>query len=535
MLANLQFLCIGGLTFTSSGLKLLTHSLCCVAVYLVRAIAIMLLTAKHWRKFPLITRFRQKPRQKLFGEARTRILGWYALLMTGFIGLSIPVFSELVLYQVNIRVQRDLIEELNVFESFLARRSEGEQTLTQEQLARIFRDFLAYKIPEDDTFLLAILDGEFYGSSPRARPLVLDTDSQLMESWAKLTKTVEGEQSATEATAERIQYLARPIVRQGKTQGVFVAAHLSAGEIKEALDAVIVVIEVLLVGLVLGLILAWVASGKVLTPLRSLVKTARSISESDLSGRLPVKGTGEMAELARTFNEMMDRLQGAFNSQKAFINDAGHELRTPITIIGGHLELLGEDPQEQRETIDLVLDELDRMSRLVDDLLVLAKSERPDFLHPTAIDIETLTQEIYQKATALGRRHWQLERLSKGQLKGDRQRITQALMNLAQNAVQHTNDGDRITLGSAVEGQQVRFWVQDTGEGIAPSDHERIFERFARSSHSRRSEGSGLGLSIVRAIVQAHGGRIELTSEVGSGSTFTIVLPLSFSQARTTL
>lgn len=125
----------------------------------------------------------------------------------------------------------------------------------------------------------------------------------------------------------------------------------------------------------IGAAIAWVAVGKVLDPLRLLTKTARSITESDLSQRIVVTGSDEIAELAKTFNQMLDRLDAAFSSQRDFINDASHELRTPITIIRGYLELLGDDPKERRETSEIVNDELERMSRFIDDLLLLAKAE----------------------------------------------------------------------------------------------------------------------------------------------------------------
>ena len=273
--------------------------------------------------------------------------------------------------------------------------------------------------------------------------------------------------------------------------------------------------------------LAWVVAGRLLDPLRLLTETAHSISESDLSGRIPVQGVDQIADLTMTFNEMLDRLQTAFASQRNFINDASHELRTPITIIRGHLELLGDDPQERRETVELVTDELDRMSRFVDDLLLLAKAEQPNFLDLQIVDINSLTEELYTKAIALAERDWRLENLGVGLMVADRHRLTQAMMNLAQNATQHTSDGDVITLGSDITKGNAHFWVRDTGVGIALADQERIFERFARGSHSRRrSEGAGLGLSICSAIANAHGGRVELKSTLGFGSTFTIVIPL---------
>lgn len=139
------------------------------------------------------------------------------------------------------------------------------------------------------------------------------------------------------------------------------------------------IIQVSSLVFVVSLILAWLAAGRVLAPLRAITTTAHAISEADLNQRLPVQGKGELAELAMTFNEMMDRLEAAFVSQREFFNDAGHELRTPITIVRGHLELMGDDPQEQQETLALVIGELDRMSRMVDDMILLAKAERLDF------------------------------------------------------------------------------------------------------------------------------------------------------------
>jgi signal transduction histidine kinase len=321
---------------------------------------------------------------------------------------------------------------------------------------------------------------------------------------------------------------AEPVKINEKVLGVFVVAHTTQGEQNEALESFGVMVQVQLLTLVLALFLIWWAAGRVLAPLRLLSTTAHAISETDLSKRLPAEGNGEIAELSQTFNEMMDRLQHAFESQRNFINDAGHELRTPITIVRGHLELMGDDPQEQEETIALVLDEIDRMNRMVDDLILLAKAERTDFLQPEKIEIDVLMQEIHLKATALSSdRHWTLENHAAGEILVDRQRITEAMLNLAENAVQHTIPGDTITLGSGSRSnaQKIELWVQDTGEGIPLAEQQRIFERFARVFHTRRrSGGSGLGLAIVKAIAEAHGGSVTIQSHPGTGATFTLVL-----------
>ena len=191
---------------------------------------------------------------------------------------------------------------------------------------------------------------------------------------------------------------------------------------------------------------------------------------------------------------------------------------------GGADQLLRPDPP-RRDTTVLVTDELDRMSRIVDDLIVLAKAEQPDFLALGPVDVADLTVEVAAKARALGRRQWTVAEVAETVILADGQRLTQALLQLAANAVQHTGDGDRIAIGSTTSGGRVRLWVSDTGPGIAPEDHERIFERFARGSEPRRSDGAGLGLTIVRTIVQAHGGVVRVDSAPGQGATFTLELP----------
>ena len=279
--------------------------------------------------------------------------------------------------------------------------------------------------------------------------------------------------------------------------------------------------------LLLASLLAYVIAGRVLAPLRGLKDTARSISETDFTRRIDVLGNDEIAELGRTFNAMLDRLEAAFASQKEFVADAGHELRTPITIIRGHLELLGDDPDERRETIELVCDELDRMSRFVDDLLLLVAAERADFLRLADVDLDVLSEELMAKASALAPREWHAEAVGAGRLVADRHRLTQAVMQLAQNAAQHTGSGDRIALGSALENGHARLWVSDSGPGVPDDERARIFDRFARGrTATRRSEGAGLGLAIVRAIAEAHGGHVELARRSGSGATFTIVIPV---------
>lgn len=285
----------------------------------------------------------------------------------------------------------------------------------------------------------------------------------------------------------------------------------------------------LLVGggtLVLASLAAWILAGRILRPIR-ITDAARQIGETDLSRRidLPSGPQDEIAELGATFNGMLDRLEAGFDSQRRFLDDVSHELRTPITIVRGHMELLDtQNPADIAETTALVDDELERMNRLVTDLLTLARSEQPEFVVPVPTDAGTLTHAIFDKVGALADRNWMLESVAWSTVFLDPQRITQAMIALAHNATHHTETEDRISLGSRVMDGNLWLWVSDSGTGLEPGTERRLFERFAQGN-SARSDGAGLGLAIVGAIVAAHRGRVAVDSSPGRGATFTLVLP----------
>lgn len=268
----------------------------------------------------------------------------------------------------------------------------------------------------------------------------------------------------------------------------------------------------------------WVLSGRLLRPVKELRDLSTTINEQDLTKRLPVRGNDDLADLARSFNGMVDRLEEAFSSQRQLLDDAGHELRTPITVVRGHLELMDpEDPEDARATRALALDELDRMRRLTDDLVLLAKSQAPHFLSARPVDTYDLTRTVFDHARRLGNREWLLAEAAHGVVLADGQRLTQAWLQLTANAVQFSAAGSRIELGSRFTGEELWLWVADQGTGVAPEDVQRIFARFTQVGAAR--DGGGLGLPIVSAIAQAHGGRVEVNSALGVGSRFTIVLP----------
>jgi signal transduction histidine kinase len=454
---------------------------------------------------------------------RARII----LVHIGLLALAV-VASVLVARQVLIvRMEERIDSELNQEVLELRSLAGGVDPMTGEpfgaDVSRIFDVFLQRNIPSRHEVIITFVDGVPFERSPiRAEPYRLDEDPRLIRRWGQLETTDRGEISTP---GGRVKYLALPVRRQGGERGVFVVASFRDREEDELNGAIVALGGVGFAILLIGSVLAWRLAGSVLGPVRAVTTTARSISETSLQQRIPERGSDEISLLAATFNDMLDRLERAFSTQRRFLDDAGHELRTPITIVRGHLEFLDQEPDQRERTVGLLLDELDRMGRIVDDLLLLAQADEPNFLQLDLVNVADLTEELETKASALGHRNWRVEARGQGIIVADRHRLTQAVVQLAQNAVQHTEEGADIELGSAVRPGEARFWVRDSGPGIPRREQDRIFERFVRGSDGQRRAGAGLGLAIVRAIASAHEGRVELHSTAGAGATFTIVVP----------
>ncbi|WP_207913993.1 HAMP domain-containing sensor histidine kinase [Micromonospora sp. KC213] len=454
---------------------------------------------------------------------RLRLLGWALALLAVASMSTVVVIRQVLLNQLENRITTDMQQEVTEFRRLVGGQDPATGRPFGTNLRAIADTYLLRNEPQDGEAVLIFVDGRFYQGTADA-PHDLVTDPTLVARWTALTDSLYGQVSDTPAGSAR--WLAVPVTIDGAVRGHVVVAEFGAERRAEIDRAVHLIVLVCLLVLVMVAAGGYLAMGRAIRPLRTVTETARQIEETDLSRRIPVSGSDEVADLARTFNAMVGRLDRAFAAQRAFLSDAGHELRTPITIVRGHLELMGEDPAERADTVALVVDELDRMKRLVDDLLMLAKAEQPDFLQPGRVEIAELVHDVYVKAVALGDRQWRLGRVEEVVVWGDRQRLTQALTQLCQNAVQFTGPGDVIELSSTAAHGRVVISVRDTGAGVAPEDRQRIFERFVRTEHGRqRAEGAGLGLAIVAAIAHAHHGAVAVESIPGAGSTFSLALP----------
>ena len=463
-----------------------------------------------------------------FRNIRARLLVWYFLLSVCTTGAAVWVTRYIYCNRLDAHAEASIIEEAERFHRSV------EQSRTSPSVApdasELFDQVLESYVPAENESIFTFIDGQLYQASQSSLD-VLQHYPNLLDHWANLNTS---QRRRLIGADHRFLYVAEPLVTESGVEGVFVAIHDSTTAYQSGTEVIRLVLKVSVAVLGGFFIIAWIVAGRILRPLRLMNQTARDITESDMTQRIPIQGSDEITETAVTFNNMLDRLQLAFDSQQEFLKDVSHELRTPITVIQGQLELLPYRPEKQPETIAVMMNELAQMNRLVNDLLLLTKAERPDFLILKTEDLDWLTEELYFKARSLtSERDWRLEAKGLYPAIMDRQRLSQAVMNLVQNAVRHTQPGDTIALGSVVTDGYLRFWVRDTGEGIAQADQDKIFERFARATNNNRQfEGAGLGLSIVSVITQAHGGRVELSSELGKGSTFTLVIPLEPSAER---
>ena len=448
-----------------------------------------------------------------------RILGWYVILLAVAMVAALLIQRTYLLGQVVVNTDLALDQEVEELRQLVG----GTNPETGEPFAgdirSIFDTYFQRNVPLAGEVVVTFVDGSPYKSGVTGAPF---DGTGLMERWATVD-TPEREQVQTDLGP--VRYLAVPLADDTAAGGDFVAASFLRGQLEDVDSAFRVGALVLGSIFVLASMVAWVAAGDVLRPVRLVTEAARSISESDLSRRIPIGGDDEVAALASTFNSMLDRLDEAFATQRRFVDDASHELRTPITVIRGQLEVLGDDPAERSETMRLVNSELDRMSRIVEDLLVLARSEARDFIETHPIDLADFLEEMAAKASGLSNRKVSLASVDPCVFMGDRQRLTQAVTNLTRNAFEHGPADVEVSVGGGLNGSSIRIWVADDGPGIPRDVADRLFERFYRGRSGRVSgSGAGLGLSIVRAIAEGHAGRVEL--ETGeAGTRFSLVLP----------
>ena len=331
---------------------------------------------------------------------------------------------------------------------------------------------------------------------------------------------------------EQYRVLSAPVVTSTGTRvGVFQTA-LATQEIHAVATNVAATLGITgLIVFAFGAALSLWAARRSLSPLRQMAESASAVTHASPGTRIDYEGPAdELGTLADALDSMLDRLETAFAEQRRFVADASHELRTPLAIIRGNIELLRSGKAtgpEAEEALAMLDEEARRMSRLVDELLALARLQGEQQRPFQPLDASTLVHEASARARALANREIVVSCVPDAWIMGDPDLLDQALLNIVRNAVAHTSDGGRIMVACSASDRRVRISVADDGPGIPPEDLPRVFDRFYRSRTPRSSEtgGSGLGLAITSRLVELHSGVILVDNVQPHGAVFTIDLP----------
>lgn len=457
------------------------------------------------------------------GSIRTRVLAVVVGLLLLSSSAAVLLLRTSLLDDLDGDVEQSLLRES---EEFL-RLSRGDDPRTGRPLEgdvqALFDAYFAREVPDEGETLLAYLDGELYEARRAQDAAAVEDLGPAVRYWLTLD---EPEQGTLDTELGEARYVALPLTGDD-ADGLFVVANFPAFERSEIEAAVRAQVLAQITAITGASLLALALAGRILRPLRELATTAQQISDTDLSRRIPVSRRDEASQIAAAFNDMLARLERAFTSQREFLHDTSHELRTPLTVVRGHVELLELDvtPEDREETVALVLDEIDRMTRIVNDLFLLARADQPDFLQPRPVDLRHVVETAWRRAAALADRDWRLRADGPVPAVADDQRLVQALLQLADNATRYTGPGQVIEFGLGADDGVARLWVRDQGLGVPPEVAERIFRRRERGADGAPSTGAGLGLAIVDAIARAHGGRARLVAHPGPGAWFEVTVP----------
>ncbi len=472
-----------------------------------------------------------RPRRRLAASVRTRIVTTItAVTALGLLAVGVSVYlveRQTNLEQVDVRLHANLESArfiVNEGDATVAGSAERQPWASSTDALRAVVERMS---PDDNTGALGMLDGKI----ALVPGMELDLDLSQERDFAAFVhaQVADGEpRIGTYAEAGVVwRYLAAPVDVAGSpapTDAVFVLVYDVKAELAEfdgaarvfTIAAAIVVLVVAATGTIVAT--------RLLRPLRQMKETALRVSAQALDERIDVVGNDDVAELAVTMNDMLDRLHEALDSQRQLLSDVGHELKTPITIVRGHIEVMDpDDAADARETRALAMDELDRMGRLVQDLAGAAALHGPRPVQLAPVDVADLLEQITRKAQGIVGAEAVLVQAPQTVALLDAGRITQAMLQLAQNATTH--GGGRFEIGGRSSTDHLSLWVRDFGPGVAEQDRERVFERFQRGDRSESVAGSGLGLNIVQVIAKAHQGSASVAAADGGGAVFTLRLP----------
>jgi heavy metal sensor kinase len=464
---------------------------------------------------------------------RVRLTLWYGTALA----LILLTFS-LILYTITARTLRDQVDESLQETATAAVRSLEQRGF----LPLLDEESLLSQFPElariDKFFQIFSPSGTITIRSPNIRQHDVPLSRHALEV-AFTGRTIF--ESAKYPNEPPLRMISVPIIYRGSLLYI-IQVGTSLEGVEETLRRFLIVLLIMApLAVAVSLIGGWFLAGRALRPVDSITVAAQRIAAGDLTQRLTTPPSpDEIGRLTDTFNDMIARLETSFSQIRQFSSDASHELRTPLTVMKGESELVLRRTRPVSEYVAVLesnLEEIDRMSRIVDELLFLSRADLGQIkMESVPVHLETLMEDIQRQACLLGQERnvdVVLGSVSPAVVLGDELRLRELLLNIVDNAVKYSYPGGKVEIHLRPDGQSVRIAVVDQGIGIPPEFHKQIFDRFFRTdvarAHTRK--GTGLGLSICTWIVETHHGRIEVESEPGKGSTFTIILPLTSAQS----
>jgi two-component system, OmpR family, sensor kinase len=474
------------------------------------------------------------------GGLRWRLAGWFALVTIACTALVFVVVYD----DTGTQLRREMDQEISADVGELADSLTMTRLATPPRVADVAGRYVRDQpFSASSTLLFVLVPGEktstnrpeFFGSPPPDDGETVAEQDQENRLSAHLLTASDGYHTLALPDVGNLRLLKRS-VRISKALTVTVGVGEPLASVTSAQRGVARAFVLAgLLALAGALLASYLIGARVSRPLRRMAAVAARVDAGDLHPRIHDLGRDgdEVRVLADAFNRMLDRLTDAFAGQRAFVADASHELRTPLTVIRGQLEVLASqsDPSatEVRRVEYLVQAEIARISRLVDDLLLLAKTEQTEFLRVETIELPLYVRELWDGMSLLASRQFELGPIPQGTLRADPDRVAQALRNLVGNAIDHTAAEVglvRMCVESAPAGR-IRFVVEDDGPGIPLDQRERVFHRFHRTdaARDRASGGTGLGLAIVRAIADAHGGKVTASAAPAGGARIELELP----------
>lgn len=422
----------------------------------------------------------------------------------------------------------DQVDELRVVVESGAVASAQDTPDNFTDLEAYLRAAVSRLIPGRNEASIAVIDGRIaFRSANTLSQQIADDPDFVAEAVATAKPADQAVIASASIGSTDLRYIAVPVSQPGDDRtGVYIRAVDVTRELEPVTLSLLTYTAAALATLAAIGIVGWFVAGRILSPIRRMRETADSITPTDLRARIPADGNDDISDLSRTVNSMLDRLEGSMDNQRQLLDDVRHELKTPITIVRGHLEMMDvANPADVASTRDIGIAELDRMTRLVEDIDLLSSAEGDQF-EISLVDVRELTERMGDLVGGFPGHSWSVAGIAPGVIEGDYDRLLQAWLQLADNATKYTPQGSPIEIGSTLDIDSVHLWVRDHGPGIPPAARRRIFHRFARADH-RTVGGSGLGLAIVDAIAKAHLGTCAVTDTDGGGATFTITLPIT--------